>query len=343
MDGIVYPLAVRDLTGHVVRTERYPFAQGGNSDIWKCRWVNGPTSIEVAAKVIKGIQDDITLKRLLREIRVLAAVSHPNISPLLGTASDFDRVDRPCLVFPYHCRGEISGYLKEHPGVDKLSLIAQITNALLYLHNSNIVHGDIKGSNILIDEKLEASIIDFGLARILHESGFTTGTSKGTWRFWAPEMMNDENGIQRVTTATDVYAFAMTVVQILTGFLPFRHIRSDAKIVLTVITGGRPLREHCPQITNDIWEVLEACWDADPNKRPSMDSLAHFFSSKSTSPTGQFDRYDGVGMVGSQLVFPIFFLTRSQHHQTGHWSFLYSYMHIVVLKPFLPLSLVGSV
>jgi serine/threonine protein kinase len=63
-------------------------------------------------------------QRLLREIRVLAAVNHPNISPLLGTSSDFDRVDRPCLVFPYQRRGEISGYLKEHPGVDKLPLVS---------------------------------------------------------------------------------------------------------------------------------------------------------------------------------------------------------------------------
>jgi len=290
MDVIGYPLVVRDLTGHVVRTERYPFAQGGNSDIWKCRWVNGPTAIEVAAKVIKGIQDDITVKRLLREIRVLAAVTHPNISPLLGTSSDFDRVDRPCLVFPYHCRGEISGYLKEHPGVDKLPLIAQITDALLYLHSSDIVHGDIKASNILINEKLEASIIDFGLARILYESGFTTGTSKGTWRFWAPEMINDEEGIQRVTTATDVYAFAMTVIQIFTGLLPFPHISSDAKVVIIVSKGGRPLREHCPQITNDIWRLLEQCWNIDPKQRPSMASLDDFFKLKATPPTAQFGR-----------------------------------------------------
>lgn len=82
MDGeILYPLAVRDLTGYVLRTEQYPFAQGGNSDIWKCQLVDGSTTIkvralvncpiflasksailQVVAKVIKGIQDVSTLK-----------------------------------------------------------------------------------------------------------------------------------------------------------------------------------------------------------------------------------------------------------------------------------------
>jgi serine/threonine protein kinase len=215
----------------------------------------------------------------------LAILNHQNISPLLGISSDFDRPDRPCLVFPYYPHGEISGYLTKHPSVDKFPLIAQITNALLYLHTHNIVHGDIKASNILINENLEATIIDFGLARILQESGFTTATSKGTWRFWAPEIMNDEHGIQRVTTATDVYAFAMTVIQIFTGHLPFSHIKSDAKVVLTVITGGRPQRGHCPQITDDIWGILETCWDVDPTRRPSMARLSEFFNLKSTLPT----------------------------------------------------------
>ena len=69
--------------------------------------------------------------------------------------------------------------------------------------------------NILINDKGEASLIDFGVARILQTSGFTTKTSQATWRYFAPEMMNsDDDIIQRVTTETDVYAFSMTVIEV---------------------------------------------------------------------------------------------------------------------------------
>lgn len=64
-------------------------------------------------------------------------------------------------------------------------------------------------------------MIDFGLARILRTSGFTTATSKGTWRYWAPERLHDVEGIQQITTATDVYAFSMAVVEVSISILLF--------------------------------------------------------------------------------------------------------------------------
>jgi serine/threonine protein kinase len=153
-------------------------------------------------------------------------------------------------------------------------------------------------------------VIDFGLARILQTSGFTTATSKGTWRYWAPERLHDVEGIQQITTATDVYAFSMAVVevsisillffpskklsvkiQIFTGRIPFPHIKNDAAVVITVIQGGRPQRDRCLQVTDDIWKMLERCWDADPKRRPSMANVACFLGWKLTSPAGQLARY----------------------------------------------------
>jgi len=70
-------------------------------------------------------------------------------------------------------------------------------------------------SNVLINDKLEASLADFGTAIILQKSGFTTRTTAGTWRFMAPELMEAEEVHMKVSKATDMYAVAMTYVEVI--------------------------------------------------------------------------------------------------------------------------------
>ncbi|KIM74467.1 hypothetical protein PILCRDRAFT_23355, partial [Piloderma croceum F 1598] len=123
------------------------------------------------------------------------------------------------LVSPYYLRGSIINYLRECPDANKLQLLIQVASALSYLHRLSIIHGDVKGSNILINGNGEASLADFGLSRILEKSGFTTKTTSGTWRYMALELVSPPRGeyeefIPRVTMATDVWAFAMTIVEV---------------------------------------------------------------------------------------------------------------------------------
>lgn len=98
--------------------------------------------------------------------------------------------------------------------------MVQVAEALSYLHDlpSPIIHGDIKGVNILVNDKNEASLTDFGLSRVQNISGFTTKTGSGTTRWQAYELLAPCEGdtIPRVTKATDVWAFAMTVVEVRT-------------------------------------------------------------------------------------------------------------------------------
>jgi len=317
MDAVVYPFTVRDLTGHVVKTEQYNFAHGGNSDIWKGLWNKDSGSIvEVAVKVMKGVQDAFVNTRLLREIRVWASVNHPNISPFFGVSLNFDRPLTPCLVSPYYRHGDILKYLKDHSRVNELPLIVHISEALSYLHGKGIAHGNIKGSNILINDKHDAVLSDFGLARNSQTLDLATRASPRTgdvttdlawedegslpatteaWRWKAPEFIGthvdgQEESICRVTTATDVYAFSITVIEIFTGCIPFSHIKNDARVVIAIVEGGRPKRTQCLQITDDIWRFLEMCWNVEPNQRPSMDTVLNFFKLQSTPLNTQIAR-----------------------------------------------------
>jgi len=273
--------SAQDLTGQVLKADLYSFAFGGCSDIWKARWKNS----EVAVKVLKGPEDPGTRRRLLRETAVWSLVYHRNITPFLGISFDFDRPCTPCLVSPFYRHGNLKCYIKKQPNADKLVLITQAASALSYLHDLSIIHGDFKASNILINDDGEASIIDFGLSRILDTSGFTTKLASGTLRFMAPELIEvcvgeEDQSIPQVTEATDVWAFAMTVIEIVTESMPFSHLKRDGSVIHYVMTGGRPKREHCRQINDEIWMMLERCWDIDPNQRPSMATLSTFFTSQ---------------------------------------------------------------
>ena len=73
---------------------------------------------------LPGLYFMSSIQRLLREIRVWANLSHPNISRFLGVTSDFDRPQKPCLVSSYYHHGNITNYLKEHPRVNKLLLVS---------------------------------------------------------------------------------------------------------------------------------------------------------------------------------------------------------------------------
>jgi serine/threonine protein kinase len=148
-----------------------------------------------------------------------------------------------------------------------------------------------------VNDKHEAVLTDFGLSRILETSGFTNKLTGGTCRWMAHELIaprdDDDDYSPPVTTATDVWAFAMTVIevrllycpynmslislQILTGRIPFSHIKYDTAVILSVIKNGRPLRQTSPEIRDETWSVLQRCWDTDTARRPSMRSLALYF------------------------------------------------------------------
>lgn len=199
-----------------------------------------------------------------------------------------------------------------------LGQLAQISSGLSYLHSIGIIHNDVKAvsisvehlmsishylqSNVLINDKGEACVSDYGLSRFLEKSGLTTKTQSATWRHSPPQRFHEDEAISRPTKATDVWSFAMTVVevriflilhsahvnkknpsQIFTGCMPFSHINNDASVILSILSGDRPKRELCQQIDNDVWLVLVKSWNTEPALRPSMATLSQFFASQVNS------------------------------------------------------------
>jgi len=116
-------------------------------------------------------------------------------------------------------------------------------------------------------------LMDTGLAPLIK---YTVAGMYGRPRWMAPEIlfppedipMEDMDEIP-YTEQTDVYAFGMTILEVMTRKLPYSHRRYDAVVMLDVIRGTRPNRPLDPPISDDVWRIVTACWETKPEKRPS--------------------------------------------------------------------------
>jgi len=257
-------------------------AEGGFSDVYQGEWCGKRVAIKILRVNIEE-QSEKTLARLKRESAVWRTFSHDNVLPFLGLYND-----SVGMVSPWMERGNIMDHLRRFPNTDPSLLIRDIASGLTYLHSKSIIHGDLKGHNVLIDGDGKACLADFGLSRILEpiSEHFPIG---GTFRWTAPELLH--HGESRETPASDVYSFACTCYEIYTGDPPFHNIPSVFDVILAVYNHERLPRPSSTHISAPIWGLMESCWDAGPDARPRAidiyDSLTAILRSPATQASDE--------------------------------------------------------
>ncbi|KAJ7336465.1 kinase-like domain-containing protein [Mycena albidolilacea] len=254
--------------------DEHPTFGGGFGDVYQASY----DGKRVALKRIRTFTADSTTHRNRLEALVWQGLRHRFILPLLG----IDRLTFApsfCMVSPWMKYGTVLRYLQDRGrgGVNRLLL--EIAQGLGYLHSLNIIHGDLRGTNILISDDGHACLSDFGLATTFSEADSTaTMTSSsnraGSARWFAPELIEPKSfGCERFvrTTASDVYAYACVCLELYTGRPPFAHL-PDVAAMLRVIAGDRP--EQPPVVSAALWQLVTAAWVPEPHARPSIHKIA---------------------------------------------------------------------
>ncbi|KZT30230.1 kinase-like protein [Neolentinus lepideus HHB14362 ss-1] len=198
-------------------------------------------------------------------------MNHRNVLQCYGLCWNFGPF--PGLVIPFCENGNILQYLSRHPDVDRVQLLIEVSAGLQYLHSNDVVHGDLRACNILIDQQGTPRLSDTGLCYVLSEADFTRISTGGVCRWTAPEVLLDESIEIPFTSRSDIYAFGMTILEVFTGQIPFHHIRQDSAVIFAVIGGARPHRSE-GQMDDSIWEIIESCWATNPKDRPNA-SVVH--------------------------------------------------------------------
>ena len=200
--------------------------RGGMGDVYLARHGDRDLDRAVALKLMRtGLGGVQARQRFLAERRVLARLEHPNIARLYdgGFASDGQ---------PWYCMEWIDGAsLVEWSDRQRLSvparlrLFAKVCDAVDYAHRHLIVHRDIKPSNLLVDQRGEPHLLDFGIAKRLLGESVSRGpeTALMTPDYAAPEQLNNEP----VSTATDVYSLGAVAFELLVGARPFANTLSS--------------------------------------------------------------------------------------------------------------------
>src|SRR5437762_2064189 len=214
------------------------------------------------------------LKRFRREAEAAASLEHPGIVPI----HEVGEREGTC----YFSMGFIEGDQLDEvvrrepmPVRRAAELIAKVARTVHYAHEHNILHRDIKPGNILLDQKGEPHLTDFGLARLVETESTITRTMEvlGTPSYMAPEQAVGNNAA--ITSATDVYGLGAVLYQLLTGHPPFAGGTSYETIKLLLDTEPRDLRLWNPKIDRDLSTICVKCLEKDPQRRyPSALALA---------------------------------------------------------------------
>ncbi|KAG6905886.1 hypothetical protein DXG01_017093 [Tephrocybe rancida] len=274
----------------VIQESADPVAGGGFADVYKGRF-RGQIVCLKTIRLYRDSQLEHVLKQFSKEAILWGQLCHTNVLPVYGLYHFKNRI---CIVAPWMDNGDIVAYLELNPIVDRRFLAFDVAKGLQYLHNNSIIHGDLKGPNILIDEQGRARLCDFGIASVCDPEikAWTTQSSAsskgGSTRWQAPELFDlteDDEDVKN-TTSSDVYAFGcvcyefINLDKIFTGKIPFYNILRDATVSHHVKLSKRPSRPEEPGVswgewglTESIWLLMEDCWKANADERPSVEHI----------------------------------------------------------------------
>ena len=222
----------------------------------------------VALKVLRPeVGHELGGDRFLREIRIAAGLSHPNILPL------FDSGEADGLLYyvmPY-VEGETlrERLTREGPlPIDEVVRLAgEIGGALARAHGAGIVHRDIKPANVLL-ESGHALVADFGVARAVDVAGgerlTRTGVAIGTPTYMSPEQAAGEAGED---ARSDIYSLGCLIYEMLAGEPPFTAGSAHAVVAAHLAKAVPSLRERRPDVPAGVQDAVERALAKDPQAR----------------------------------------------------------------------------
>ncbi|KAH8821657.1 BcSTE11, mitogen-activated protein kinase [Xylogone sp. PMI_703] len=214
---------------------------------------------------------------LKREISLLRDLQHPNIVQYLGASSSGDHLN---IFLEYVPGGSVQTMLNSYGALREpliRSFVRQIVTGLAYLHGRDIIHRDIKGANILVDNKGGIKISDFGISKKIEATNILSGPANNKNRpslqgsvFWmAPEVVKQTS----YTRKADIWSLGCLVVEMMTGTHPFPDC-SQLQAIFKI--GGSKISPTIPDHASaEAKTFLSQTFEVEHTKRPSADELLY--------------------------------------------------------------------
>lgn len=292
--------------------------------------------------------DESERERLKTEAKAAASLNHPNISTIYS-CEEVD--DEFFIVMEYIDGQELRDKIKTCPlsQEEALDVVNQIAAGLQVAHDTGIVHRDIKSSNIMMTQKGQVKIMDFGLAKVAGGAQVTKeGTTIGTTSYMSPEQAKGEEVDQR----SDIWSVGVLLFEMLTGEFPFKGEYEQAILYSIVNEDLTPISSILKDIPLSLEQIINKCLEKDSKNRyqnvadlvedldDTADDLGIVLATStkkrsSYKPHSQFNQRITLGLIVVLVAVLLFFLIPKSWFG---FNSVPDQQHLIVL----PLSNIGS-
>lgn len=239
---------------------------GGMASVYLAERTDGEIQQQVAIKLLRTEAHRAAWReRFLKERQVLASLHHSSIVQVMDAGRTED--GRPYLVMEYVAGVPIDVYAAKAGLRDQLTLFLRVCEGISYAHSHLVIHRDLKPSNILVDVSGQPKVLDFGIAKLLDETGDPTQTVERllTPNYASPEQLR---GIAQ-TTATDVYSLGAVLYKLLTGRSP-HETETHTSQAIEVVAGTRQIpspKRLNPELPADLNYISGKALRIEPEER----------------------------------------------------------------------------
>ena len=272
----------------------------------------------VAVKMLRDeyAADEEYLRRFRNESRAINALSHPNIVKIYDVVLD---VPNPYLVMEYVSGITLKEYIerkKPIPGKTAANIAGLVLTALQCAHENGIVHRDVKPQNIMVTEKGEVKVMDFGIARFaMSQSRTIDGNAIGSVHYISPEQALGDAVDQR----TDIYSVGVILFEMLSGRLPFDGESPISVALQQVEQNPKALRSLNPNVPVGLEQITLHAMAKDPDCRyQNCGEMIADLRKWLTDPKTTFPAYTAGGQVGEKERRGIGIMPKKQGVMASH-------------------------
>lgn len=241
--------------------------EGGFGEVFQGVWHGKKVAVKKLTIRHSKFLDNIN--KFINEINIISSLRHPNVVLYMGASIDRDNY---YMITEYLPKGSLFDYIHRDKGKiterEQITIAYEIAVALKYLHSRNIIHCDLKSSNILIDDNWKIKIGDFGLSRFFNRDNPEENRGRiGTPHWMAPEILKGE----KYEHSADIFSFGMILWEILSLEIPYYGVNPYQ--VISLVADQRKIVQVPKEGHSTLRRLIEQCLEYEANRRPLLDDI----------------------------------------------------------------------